>query len=101
MSRRKKTREQKKIADLRKKLQEQTSPSVMQTKASGLPSQPMVRYNIPLAIKKDSLYSPSSYVTIVHDVRKTFLLTTSIITVELILFFLLTHHIVTIPMLRY
>ena len=100
MSKRKKTRQQKIIADLHRKLQLQnqattetyTFTNPMVNKKVLLPSQ-----NLNTFAMKDS----SQYQYLTYDLLKTLFLTTGIIVIELILLAILKSHIFVLPIVRF
>lgn len=92
MSKAKKTRQQKIIADLRRKVVLQ-SPQHYYTVTKPLEKPVMTQ-----SFQKEHVYaSPFLF----SDLRKTMFITTVVIGIELALFFLLVKQIITIPMVNY
>lgn len=92
MAKHKKSREEKIISDLRRKL-EQTAPQT---------------YSLPTTTHNKTAYIPSAkdpyqttYLYVLHDLRKTLFLTSTIIIAETVLLFLLRKNIFTIPYLQF
>lgn len=99
MGKKKKTREQKIIADLRNQLA-QTAPSYTLSKTEEHRQEKHV-YN-PLQSPQTTVkVSNGTYAYLSHDLIKTGILTASLTGIQLVLFFLLKNHIVRIPMLSY
>lgn len=99
MGKKKKTREQKIIADLRHQLA-QTAPSYTLSKIEEHHQEKHV-YS-PLQSSQTAVkVSSASYAYLSHDLIKTGILTASLMGIQLVLFFLLKNHIVRIPMLSY
>lgn len=90
MAKKKKTRDQKKIADLRHNFKHQIVPNTFEVK---LPSTKIET--------KKSDYGYNSYPYLVKDLTKTFTLTLTIIGIQILLFLFLKNHVITIPGLLY
>jgi hypothetical protein len=88
MSKHKKTRKEKVIADYRHKLYAFVSKNLSPEKII-----------IPTATITENNYSSTAYV--VKDVLKTGILTLTIVALQIILFFLLTRHIINLPFVKY
>lgn len=89
------TKQQKIIADLHRKLSLQNATATPSVTLTDLPS---------VSVKKTHTrpYGPTMTIThIATDLRKTLILTTLIIAFQFLLYFLLRNHIVSIPMVRY
>ncbi|MBI2032928.1 MAG: hypothetical protein HYT10_00445 [Candidatus Levybacteria bacterium] len=103
MTKRRKTRKEKIIADLQRKLQK--SPQISTPDSTfTLQSQNDVlkKYlSSPLPLKRQIKTDTLSYAFIRHDLLKTVTLTTGILTFELLLYFILKNHMVTLPMVGY
>lgn len=99
MAKHKKTREQKKIADLRRQIYAANPPiATLELKTERTEEKPA--FSIPTA--KSSSYSTlvnTSY--LIKDLRKTAILTAAIVAVQFILLFLLKNHIFTVGGLTY
>ena len=97
MAKKRKTREQKKLADLRHNFtHDQMSKAIPSTKIK-LPTKEIV---LPLEKTKSS-NSTNLYSYLIKDLSKTGLLTTAILTIQIILFSLLKNHTLKIPGLNY
>lgn len=97
MSKHKKTRQQKIIADLRRKIQQtqilhHPDSSNFQKTVSFVPL--VTQHTVPRVIEK-------TYPYLSHDLLKTTVATSSIVFLELFLFFLLKKHIIVLPMLHF
>lgn len=101
MAKKKKTRQQKIVADLKRELVKKTLSSQ---------NDQVVKLDTPKEIlpKKEFLAKPvekkdnaTNYNYLIRDLRKTALLTTSIIALQIILFFILTNKILVLPGLSY
>lgn len=96
MAKRKKTRQQKIIADLRRKLQMEkrsvSSEMILDVKHGK---------DIPVKTSQDVKPALSKYPYLMHDLYKTGILTGGIIIAQLVLLFLLKNYIVVLPMVRY
>ena len=89
MAKRKKTRQQKMIADIRHQVYSlEGSSSISVEKTPPIPSIPQI-------------VQATSYNYLKHDLIKTAFLTGIILAVQSILFFLLKNHILTIPKVSY
>jgi hypothetical protein len=106
MAKKKKTKEQKIIADLRRQLLKDnlSSQKVQETKQDT----PQANSAKEITFKKDfvSDVAPKknnivNYSYLMHDLRKTAVLTSSIVALQIVLFFLLTHKILILPGLSY
>ncbi|MBI2074327.1 MAG: hypothetical protein HYT83_00645 [Candidatus Levybacteria bacterium] len=110
MSKRKKTRQQKIIADLRRKLQSTSHPS---STSQAIDNKSIVQNTLPNQEKQtntnkfistyitNKVVSAGVYSYLPYDLQKTFFLTTSIVAVELLLFFLLRNHVIVLPNLNF
>jgi len=110
MSKHKKTRNQKLITDLKRKLQlKNTSVAIPRSE-----SQPTKRNDEGFEFQATDIKIKKSYLTIsketgyinvssylMHDLKKTAFLTSSIILVQVFLFTLLKNHIIALPMLGF
>lgn len=97
MANKRKTREQKKLADLRHNFtHHQVSKEISVTKIK-LSTKEIIR---PLEKTKNS-NSTNLYPYLIKDLSKTGLLTTTILTIQIVLFFLLKNHTLKIPGLNY
>ncbi len=96
MSKRK-TRQEKIIADLRRKLQ--TTHLTSSSTSMSLPSKPNREIYTVLPQKKSLVVFEKLY--ILTDLRKTAIVTLSIIVFEMILYFLLQKHIISLANLRF
>lgn len=95
MARKKKTREQKIIADLRKKLevnQVETRPIEKKERIEIPQQQPKFQY-----LQKDDQYAPH----LIKDLKKTAVVTFSILFFQALLYALLVNNILNIPRLNY
>lgn len=105
MAKRKKTRQQKIIADLRRQINASQTKSVpLEEKIEKREQSLSLSLNLPklnLSEKKQpvSTFTDTSY--LIKDLRKTAVLTTSIIAVQLILLFILKNNILTLNGLIY
>jgi hypothetical protein len=100
MSKRKKTREQKIIADLHRKLQSQSVSGSASSRHVYSPSSAYTyKTQTTGAIKPIAVMTDFSYIK--HDLIKTTLVTCAIVLFQLALFHLLRSHIIMIPMVRY
>ncbi|MBU2632422.1 hypothetical protein KKG52_01785 [Patescibacteria group bacterium] len=91
MAKKKKTRQQKEISDLRRQAQ------------SLMPKQPRKTKPKETTIVKptQSISSEKIYPNLASDIKKTSILTAAIVTAQLVLYFLLTNNILNIPRLNY
>lgn len=97
MSRHKKTRQQKIIAELRRKLSVKNPMEVSPQLVLKEPSLPkLTQINQPLKTTPSLTYS-----YLLPDLLKTTVLTMSVIALQLILFFLLKAHIVVLPIFQW
>jgi len=102
MAKKKKTKQQKIVADLRrqllkKNLSTQVETPVVKTVVSE--KKPLIKEpQIKAADKKESDFN-YSYLT--HDLKKTAILTSSVIALQIILYFALTNKILILPGLSY
>ncbi|MBI2025993.1 MAG: hypothetical protein HYT06_01280, partial [Candidatus Levybacteria bacterium] len=87
MAKKRKTREQKKLADLRHTFIHQKILNVFETRPS----------STQILEKKPVATTYFSYPYLVLDLTKTFILTSSIIAIQVLLFVLLKTHILKIP----
>ncbi|HSX40728.1 MAG TPA: hypothetical protein VLF68_03880 [Candidatus Saccharimonadales bacterium] len=106
MAKKKKTRLEKRLADLRRQVQ--LSQNAVVSAAPSSPAeiaQPKIQTEIVLPkISIPFTPSQSSYTHLAllkHDIRKTTLLTLSLIALQIALFFMLRFHIVKVPGLLY
>lgn len=98
MAKKRKTREQKKLADLRHSFTHSLveKPATFEAKIQLQPK------DIVSSVQKSQPTKiVNAYPYLMKDLSKTATLTLSIIAVQIILFFLLTHHILKIPGLSY
>lgn len=100
MSKRKKTRQQKIIADLRRQVQTtgKTAPntgdeSAHEDKIYVIPE----KFTSPKNISEQTYSTPYEHTHLQKDLRKTMILTTSIVVCELLLFFLMQNRIIPSP----
>ena len=101
MAKKRKTREQKRLADLRHAF---THPLVNQPTPfeAKIQLQPKAKIQSIQTIQNPpAIISLTSYPFLVKDLSRTAMLTLTILALQIILFFLLTHHIFTIPNLSY
>lgn len=101
MSKRKKTKEQKIISSLHRQLEihsQQAAPSSRHIVSS--PSTYSFKAKPSHAQKTVSL-PVSDLIHVKHDLIKTTLLTSSIVAAQLVLYYLLKTHLITIPLIRY
>ncbi len=96
MAKKRKTRQDKIIADLRHQLNLSTLPEVQEKKT-------ITETKISLAPVTERTYASQtiSYDFLISDLRKTAIITTSFIFLQTVLFFLLKNHIIAIPGLNY
>lgn len=102
MSNHKKTRQQKIIADLHRKLQS-VSPATKSIEANSDQKSLPVRPSFSLAFTP-SMHTPQrtiSYAYIGHDLKKIVLVTMGIVFFESVLFFLLKNHILVLPFVQF
>lgn len=92
--RKRKTKQEKIIADLRKKMQENTLPVQKASETYVLPQTSTIIHSTKPLHYADA----ETQAILVKDLRKTFLLTILIIAAECILYFLLMKRIVSLPM---
>ena len=102
MSKRK-TKQQKMIADLKRKIQSKESVSPSQTSASPVHGTTTFTFSAP---KNTTSYTPrvqshALYALPFADLKKTAIVTSTVLIAQVILFFLLRHHIITLPMVNY
>lgn len=90
MAKHKKTREQKKLSDLRHNFKHQIVNNTFEVKASSVKNS-----------ENSPLTTHTNYPYLVKDLTKTLTLTTAIISAQLVLFAILKNHIITIPNLSY
>lgn len=91
MAKKRKTREEKKLADLRHTFTHQTTLNTLETK-------PLLTK---IAIKKPAVTTYSSYPYLAKDLTKTFVLTASIVGIQILLFISLKTHLIKIPGISY
>ena len=100
MSKRKKTREQKIISDLRRKITLSRQPNQIKTSTQDVNSetpQKAFTFSIPSIMpQKNNVQSSTIYPYLFSDLRKTTALTGLILCVELLLFFLMKNHLLTL-----
>ena len=105
MAKKKKTRQQKIIADLRRQLLKKNLSSQKSQIAKF--DRPQVDTPQEILTKKEPATEPKSkdsamnYNYLIHDLKKTALLTTSIVALQIILFLVLTNKILILPGLSY
>ena len=90
MAKNRKTREQKKLSDLRHNFKHQIVNNTFEVKTSSI----KIETKTPSAIH-------TLYPYLIKDLTKTLTLTTAIIAVQIILFAILKNHLITIPNLIY
>ncbi|MBI3984791.1 MAG: hypothetical protein HY344_02500 [Candidatus Levybacteria bacterium] len=90
MAKRRKTREQKKLSDLRHTFTHQIVTNTFETRPSSTQISPKV-----IAV------ATSNYPYLVKDLSKTFILTASIIGLQILLFISLKTHLIKIPGISY
>lgn len=97
MAKKRKTREQKKLADLRHSfIHDLVSKEISETKIT-LPTKDLIS-----PLEKTKIPSQTNlYPHLIKDLSKTGLLTTAILTIQIVLFFLLKNHTLAIPGLNY
>lgn len=103
MTKARRTRQQKIIADLHRKLHAQNQGISLETPVSpSLPKQSMYSYT---PVNRIQTASPSISLTstqfVRHDLFKTAIVTSGIIIMQLLLFYLLKIHILIIPMISF
>lgn len=91
MAKKRKTRQDKKLADLRHTFTHQNILNTLETKPSFTK----------IAIKKPTITTYSSYPYLAKDLTKTFILTASIIGAQILLFISLKTHLLKIPGISY
>ncbi len=91
MAKKRKTREDKKLADLRHTFTHQNILNTLETKSSFTK----------ISAKKPTITTYSSYPYLAKDLTKTFILTASIIGVQILLFISLKTHLIKIPGISY
>ena len=100
-----KTRQQKIIADLRRQINASQTKSVpLEKKVEKREQPPSPSLNLPslnLSEKRESISTFTNTVYLIKDLRKTAILTASIIAVQLILLLILKNHIFTLNGLIY
>lgn len=106
MAKRKKTRQQKIIADLRRRLQmeKRSAPSEIPSVITSSPAKPddEAISSIMRLPRPDSIRTRNdNYSYLFYDLSKTGILTGGIIIAQLVLLFLLKNHIVILPMVKY
>lgn len=113
MSKHKKTRQEKIIADLRRKIAYQNptqktksleKPQENKSISENKPITTHFLYQTKLSgtnIKSQKITNSNKYPYLKHDLLKTGFLTTSFLIIELLLFFVLKNHFVKLPMLSY
>jgi len=100
MAKHKKTRHQKILADLHRQHQISAPLTTPQSNENYAPTS---TYTFSAAQKEETIVQPKSstalvsYKYVVDDLRKTFLLSATIVALQLILFFSLTHHVLNLP----
>ena len=100
MSKLKKTRQKKMIADLHRKLHQQQSISSVSTPEQKTHyTYTMKHIQAPTAIHTTTTITNLSFIK--HDLIKTAFVTGAIISLQILLFFLLKAHIIKIPMISY
>jgi hypothetical protein len=105
MAKKKKTRQQKIIADLRRQInasQPKSAPVEKKIEKSKKPTSPSL--NLPIINLSEKKQASSTFTNIAYlakDLQKTAILTTSIIACQLILLFILKNHIITLNGLIY
>lgn len=99
MSKKRKTRQQKMIADLRRQV---SSPSSLQTEVpSNHPTESLQSYEHLVPKTSQTIITTSPYSFNIRDIYRTAILVAFLIGAELVLFFLLKGKVITIPMLTY
>jgi hypothetical protein len=102
MSKRKKTKKEKIIADLHRKLHSQTPISDTTASRHVAPQQSVYTYKArPTTVTKTPVVLTTNLPHVKHDLLKTTMVTSAIIIAQLFLFYLLKSHIIMIPMVRY
>lgn len=99
MSKKRKTRQQKMIADLRRKVSSPSSPK--NETPSSLPAQSLQSYEYVIQKPQQAIATTSTYSFEIKDIYRTSILVAFLIGAELVLFFLLKGKVITIPMLIY
>jgi hypothetical protein len=105
MAKKKKTRQQKIIADLRRQInasQEKSAPVEKKIERHEKPVSPSL--TLPVVNLNERKQTSSTFTNIsylIKDLRKTAILTTSIVACQLILLFILKNHVVTLSGLIY
>lgn len=107
MAKHKKTKEQKKIADLRRRLQFQTEKNTINNEAR----KSLYSIETTNQPKRESIYSFKheiknkasiiNYDYVMEDLKRTGILTGSVIAAQLVLFYLLKTHILSLPMVKF
>lgn len=100
----KKTRKEKIIADLRKKLAKSSSPNTKKRDESETPLYTLSKSQFKTEVKdlketKDNFLPDADKKYIINDLRKTFLLTGTVLAIEFVLFYLLEVRHVVLPIL--
>ena len=104
MAKRKKTRQQKIIADLRRKLTIDAEPQIQSTlliQEKNFPLIPPPSQKLSLQNAQKITPNDNSYAHLTYDLTKTTVITSSLIVIELFIFFLLTLHIIVLPGLSF
>ena len=100
MSKAKKTRQEKMIADLHRKLHQQQSITSVSTPEQKTQYTYTIKHTqAPMGVSTVTTITNLSLIK--HDLIKTTIVTGAIISLQLLLFFLLKAHIIKIPMISY
>lgn len=95
MSKKRKTRDQKILSDYRR----QSSPVTYQFTDQSAPA--YKQQTLPTSSPSSSLVHASNHTFVIKDLTKTAILTFGMVVFQVILFFLLHNHKLTIPFIRY
>ena len=104
MAKKKKTRQQKIIADLRRQIYASKTDNAPFEEKTEKPKQPSLSFKLPAintVEKKQSFAAITNTSYLAKDLQKTAILTASIITAQLILLFVLKNHILVLNGLIY
>ena len=93
MAKHKKTREQKKKADLKRQEASASSPA---TGSSSLPTFSLDGYQFTKSSPLPKPATPTTY-SVTHGLEKSLVVSSVIVILQLAIFFLLTHHILRLP----
>ncbi len=101
MAKKKKTRQQKIIADLRRKISNENLSSQNTVLAKvNTPQVKITKKEIPIVLKTEKK-DEQNYAYLKRDLRKTAILTGSVVAAQIILFLVLTNKLIILPGLSY